>query len=374
MQFSSLLLSIAITASPLSQLPARAAKQATVGGAVPLALGPTCESRTPIRTLPYTIISSGSYYVAKALTGTSGSSGITIAASATDVTIDLNGFTLSGVPGSLRGITQGAAGQNVTVVNGTVRDWGQEGIYLPGTAAVHVENLTAAANGATAGLVLGGSGSVKCVVADGNTGSGMIFGSSTTENHFVVTDSVASFNGAHGFINTQTGGAPDSFSFDTCIAKSNGSVGFSVSQASVRGCSAYQNGTDGFSLVSCTAENSVGRENGNDGFNIFASVVSNCVAANNVGDGFDLLRLNQVRECNASNNGGNGILCTNERNLIDSNLLVLNVGFGVVSTDTSNTIIRNTSVDNTVGAYSASGARFGPVQSPSTATSPWANF
>lgn len=371
MHLSSLLLSFAVASSPLNQLQARVAQQ-TAGGAIPLALGPTCESRTPIRSLPYTITSSGSYYVAKALTGTSGSSGITIAA--TDVTIDLNGFSLSGVPGSLRGIV-GAAGQNVTIFNGTVRAWGQEGIYLPAAAAVHVENLTAAANGATAGLVLGGSGTVKCVVADGNTGTGMIFGSATTQSHFVVTGSVASSNGADGFTATATGGFADSFAFDGCLARANGAEGFEVRDVgALRGCTAFGNGGDGFQLVNSTAENCAARQNGVDGYDLFGSIVSNCSATNNVEDGFDLVRVNQVLECTASGNGGNGILCTNERNLIDSNLLVLNVGFGVVSTDSRNTIIRNTAVDNTAGAYSASGARFGPVQSPSTATSPWANF
>src|SRR5262249_8399348 len=57
------------------------------------------EPRTPISSLPFTISSPGSYYVTKDLTGTAGNNGITIGAS--DVHLDLMGFTLRGVAGSL---------------------------------------------------------------------------------------------------------------------------------------------------------------------------------------------------------------------------------------------------------------------------------
>src|SRR4029453_5976983 len=60
------------------------------------------EPRIPITSLPFTIASPGSSYLTSGLTGSSGQSGITITAS--QVTIDLNGFTLLGVPGSIDGI------------------------------------------------------------------------------------------------------------------------------------------------------------------------------------------------------------------------------------------------------------------------------
>src|SRR5262249_38758199 len=60
------------------------------------------EPRTPISSLPYTIISPGSYYVTTNLTGMSGAHGITVNAS--DVTLDLGGFSLIGGPGSQIGI------------------------------------------------------------------------------------------------------------------------------------------------------------------------------------------------------------------------------------------------------------------------------
>src|SRR5437764_14937595 len=53
------------------------------------------EPRTPISALPFAIQTPGSYYLTTNLTGTAGSHGITINSS--DVTLDLCGFTLSGL-------------------------------------------------------------------------------------------------------------------------------------------------------------------------------------------------------------------------------------------------------------------------------------
>src|SRR5262245_34082852 len=66
------------------------------------------EARTPISALPYVITNGGSYYLTAMLTGISGTNGITILAS--HVTVDLNGFGLLGVVGSLDGINVGADG------------------------------------------------------------------------------------------------------------------------------------------------------------------------------------------------------------------------------------------------------------------------
>jgi hypothetical protein len=56
------------------------------------------EPRTPIASLPFTITNAGSYYLTTNLVGTSGTNGITIASG--NVTLDLEGFALLGVPSS----------------------------------------------------------------------------------------------------------------------------------------------------------------------------------------------------------------------------------------------------------------------------------
>src|SRR4051812_21725528 len=55
------------------------------------------EPRTPISSVPYTITNAGSYYLTTNLTATAGNNGIIV--SADHVTIDLNGFMLSGAGG-----------------------------------------------------------------------------------------------------------------------------------------------------------------------------------------------------------------------------------------------------------------------------------
>jgi len=72
------------------------------------------EKRTPISSLPFTITSSGSYYLIQNLA----SSGNGILVNADNVTIDLNGFTLSGQMGSA-GISMNGR-SNVEIKNGTV--------------------------------------------------------------------------------------------------------------------------------------------------------------------------------------------------------------------------------------------------------------
>src|SRR5437588_12623981 len=67
------------------------------------------EPRTPISSLPYTVTNGGSYYLTANLTGVALQSGITIQAD--DVTLDLNGFTLIGVPTSSSGIDASCCAQ-----------------------------------------------------------------------------------------------------------------------------------------------------------------------------------------------------------------------------------------------------------------------
>lgn len=81
------------------------------------------EPRTPISALPFTINQCGSYFLTNCLTGVAGAHGISVQAD--DVTIDLNGFTLSGVPGSLDGINVSVPSPNVKIENGNINDWDQ---------------------------------------------------------------------------------------------------------------------------------------------------------------------------------------------------------------------------------------------------------
>jgi hypothetical protein len=78
------------------------------------------EARTPISSAPFTINASGSYYLTGNLAVTTGSA-ITI--SADDVTLDLNGFTISSTasPASGAGVRLSGVRRSVTVRNGGIR-------------------------------------------------------------------------------------------------------------------------------------------------------------------------------------------------------------------------------------------------------------
>ena len=97
----------------------------------PGAPGPTMktlsqiEPRTPISSLPFTISTPGSYYLTTNLMGAVSSSGISVQAS--DVTIDLRGFSLVGVPSSLSGITVPATQTGLVVSGGSVQSWALPG-------------------------------------------------------------------------------------------------------------------------------------------------------------------------------------------------------------------------------------------------------
>jgi hypothetical protein len=100
----------------------------------PLAPGSTDSVRlpgTPISSVPVTINAPGHYYVTRNISITGAQIAITIAAD--DVSLDLGGFTIRGddTVGSW-GIRFSGDRQNVTVENGTVRDF-HFGLDIPGS-------------------------------------------------------------------------------------------------------------------------------------------------------------------------------------------------------------------------------------------------
>src|SRR5262245_29676419 len=124
------------------------------------------EPRIPISSLPFTVAQPGSYYLTGSLTGVAGQSGITITAS--EVTLDLNGFALVGVGGSLDGVNAETAGTaNVAIRNGVIRGWGGLGISAFNSSRVKVEDIRVDSNGGE-GLRIGGRGIVRDTIASGN--------------------------------------------------------------------------------------------------------------------------------------------------------------------------------------------------------------
>jgi parallel beta-helix repeat protein len=117
------------------------------------------EPRTPINYAGFYISSPGSYYVTTNLTGYSGGNGINVAAD--NVEIDLNGFTLQGVAGSVSGINVSGTHTNTIVRNGVIAGWGGDGID-GGLSSQNliVDHVTASAN------VDNGIEGNNCIISD----------------------------------------------------------------------------------------------------------------------------------------------------------------------------------------------------------------
>lgn len=215
--------------------------------------------RTPIgeNTTPgdafsvFKIIQPGSYYLTGNVKGVVGKHGIEIDASG--VTLDLMGFEVAGVAGSLDGIHVTNAVNNIAVNNGSVRTW-DRGI-----------NLSAASNTRVAD-----------VRASGNVFDGIVAGSNV-----VVSG---------------------------CVAYLNGSRGIFISSGSIFHCSAYDNaGTGLVALNNSTIANSSSRSNGEGVTLLDGNSITNCAINDNSTDGIDASEGNTITNCSISGNTLDGI-------------------------------------------------------------------
>ncbi len=136
-----------------------------------------------------------------------------------------------------------------------------------------------------------------------------------------------------------------------------------------------------------------------NGIYVVTGAVSDCVALNNANYGIDVGTDCTVKDCTSDNNyvgiyvsgngcqiagntcGGNsdsGIEIFSAKNRIDNNTVGYNGVYGIleIGSGSGNIITRNVAPGNgTSNYYNTSGnTDFAPIQTPSTATSPWANF
>lgn len=121
-------------------------------------------------TLPYTISQPGSYVLTSNLTGVAGQHGIVI--DADDVALDLNGFVLTGVAGSVNGIMVNGSRKNIAIKNGTVRAWNGVGVEAFSAGNSRFENLRLS-NNTLVGLRANDGSTITGCTAQQN-GSGMV--------------------------------------------------------------------------------------------------------------------------------------------------------------------------------------------------------
>jgi parallel beta-helix repeat protein len=309
------------------------------------------EPRIPLSQddVPITLSISGSYYLTESLFS-SGAPLFLIRITASDVTLDLQGFSLVGTTGI--GLTQDGIliedfAQNAEIHNGTIRDCLARGVSAPGASNVRLIDLRLRNNG-TDGASFGTGGAAINCNAMNNDGSGLRAGPGS-----VIIECTATSNGGSGIV--ATGGGL-----------------FPTGATTISDCASSANGSDGITAHGCTITNNTTYGNGRDGIRI---------------DGNCLVRANN---CNGNGTSvvGAGIRVINSGdNRIEDNNCTLN-DIGIEVNSASNVIIRNVCSGNTTNNWNVTLGNVCLVINASTTgsftgnsggvspgtTNPWANF
>jgi len=265
----------------------------------------------------FAINSPGSYYLTGDVEVEAGSFGIIIDSS--DITIDLNGFSIVGSENSGIGISPADNElENVTIRNGTLRELGS-GIDLYSTNRVIVEGVSvhscpgfgiAAAEECriTACRVSGFLGAERagihifsgiverCIVKNGGSNGWGIY----VQREGSILDCQVGKTEGYGF---EIGVGV----IERCKAQ-DVQTGFVIGGSSVvRDCVAIGCEYEGFASGSATSLNGCVATNNMVGF--FSGkdcVYTDCTASLNVGDGFRVLENATLAACHAHDNGGSG--------------------------------------------------------------------
>jgi hypothetical protein len=144
----------------------------------------------------FRIAEPGSYYLTGNVDGAPGKIGIEIAASG--VTLDLGGFCLdgdvNGIIPSLDGVRVSVLRTSITVRNGAVRNWGEDGIDLVSAQSGNVEDVMVDAN-SDHGIVVGPACTVERCGSSDNGGDGIRLASGGG----TARECTSSFNTGDGF-------------------------------------------------------------------------------------------------------------------------------------------------------------------------------
>jgi len=327
----------------------------------------------------------GSYYLTGNIDGVSGKNCIVI--EAVGVTLDLNGFKLEGVTGSLTGILSDF--DYVTIRNGVVENFGV-GIYALESVGVRIQNIASTRHDNQAIRASVGAVLENCITEYSEIG-------------FDVFES-ASLIACTSRYAQSTGFEVGTGCTLTNCAAVYANIGFHVSGPAVlTNCTAQSNFLDGFRITESTVlTDCIAYDNTGVGFSAIARTrMTRCNARDNQ-YGFFLTEANSVVECTASSNNANGVYIggnanTVERstmhengaaginvvsgagNNIDGNLLTYNGTYGLIFSSGSNLAVRNRARGNTTSNYQFHGSSdYGVVlTNPGiafTSSAAWANI
>jgi len=304
----------------------------------------------------------GSYYLTGNVAGQSGKHGIIIDAS--NVTLDLMGFALLGVPGSLEGVR--CVGRHaVTIRNGSIRGFGGVGLCIdfenpgmPGAGAI-VEHITCTDNASSGIFCQQTNGLVRSCTADrnGDIGiyayRGVVRSCSARENAAgIVINRCSAVLGCSARQNTVGIQSEAGSILADCTAYENTNVGMSANNTSLHSCTASTNGLDGISATQ-------------------SGLVRACTARGNTGSGFNLSPFlsfpTRARlEGSTSTDNGIGVRALGTLSILSRNTCSGNATNWNVAGQNFARVVQAT----TSGAVNGNG---GGV-APSTETSPHLNF
>lgn len=325
----------------------------------PIAPTPGPEPRIPINqtntpgnsAATFRITQPGSYYFTGDVTGQAGKAGILI--DSNNVTLDLMGFQLRGVPGSTSGIVMNNFLNGVTIRNGTISNWGRQGIVASIDSGA-IEQIHAFNNGGW-GIdnQLGRCVRVSdCSIYNNGDSSLNEGGMRTGETSIVIACAVHSNAGTGIQVGTNS-------TIHNCLAKDNLRFGIlAETGCTISYCSAIGNAADGFRAArgsridSCAADN-------NSVTGIFMNencAVSKCTANSNGGIGIITFEGCTITECSLNENLSGGI-STASRCLITGCSSNSNNGDGISASGGSTLITGNTCNYNRSNSSSASGIR-----------------
>ncbi len=280
----------------------------------------------------YVVSRPGSYYLTGDVAGAPGKNGIGIGAS--NVTIDLNGFTMEGVPGSGHGVQLLDSYGYVTIRNGRVRGWSGDGIRLwDGGFNFIVERVEVAFNAGT-GIYCNSNAVVRACVATSNTSEGITCGTNAVVEH--------------------------------CESRGNGSNGIKVFDGSVvRSCVVRANSYIGiFANDGCTVSDSLVMTSALQGIysaSAHRCTVERCKVDGNGGSGIEIGRDSLVVGNSVWANGNEGteagILITGSDCRVESNN-VTDSFCGIRADGTGSLIIRNSASGNTTADYNIASGNF----------------
>lgn len=282
--------------------------------------------------------------------------------SANNVSLDLNGFTVSNPGGNGINVTTQIDGLHIR--NGFVTGCDGVGIEAKLATGVIVEDITASGN-TEEGIKIGQGIVRRCVANANNHGimalDGVTFGQGT-----VFIDCTAYGNTLMGFFAPNGG-----IEIRSCSSYENGDSGFFVNTGRFDDCVAQGNGADGFNMNLASASSCHASENAGDGFSCSRSRVFDCHAIENTGHGFYGDVDNSFVSCHSDNNDGDEYQLSGQRNQLRNNDAA---GTGnIVVLDVKNVVI-----GNTAGSYSiVAGNLAGPIIDSGTIatnTNPGANY